>query len=449
LLKSTRQHYHQRIAEVLEAQFPKTVETQPELVAQHYTEAELSEQAIGYWQRAGQRAYERAAFAEAMRHLTTGMEVLQTVPDTLERTRHELDLLLTLGPAMDCAKGGASPDSEHVYIQAHALCQRLGDPPQLVTVLHGLRQVYNARGDFQRAREYGEQALALAQRLQDPALLAEAHYALGVPLYNLGEITLAHAHFEQGMPFADALAQPLRSRRGVMYRTFTAVNLWYLGYPDQALRRSHEARTLAQSSDPFTLYWALAKAGELHQLRREVHAAHERFEAALALASEQGLAQWLPISMHEWGWALAVQATGVKMALPRLLTKLAEAYGNSGQAEEGLRRLAEALAVMDDTGGRRYEAELYRIEGELLLQQAVPDEFQAEACFQHALAVARRQQAKAWELRAAMSLAHLWQYQGKRAEAHELLAPVYGWFTEGFDTADLQDAKVLLEELEG
>jgi tetratricopeptide (TPR) repeat protein len=465
LLRSTRQQYHQRTAQVVVERFPDLAETQPELLAHHYTEAGLNAQAVIHWQRAGQGALERAAYVEAMRHLTTGLEVLKTMPDTPERTQHELDLLLSLAPAVDRAKGGASADFEHVFVQAYALCQQLGDSPQLVTVLHGLRQVYNARGDFQRAREYGEHALALAQRLRDPALLAEAHYALGVPLNNLGEITLAHAHFAQGMTFADALSQPRRSWHGVMYRTFVAMNLWYLGYPDQALRRSHEALTLAQSSDPFRLYWALHKAGELHQLRREIHAAHERFEAALALASEQRLVQWLPVSLHGRGWALAAQgqheegmaqmrqgiaalrATGAKLALPRLLVRLAEAYGNSGQAGEGLCLLAEALAVMDDTGGRLNEAELYRIKGELLLQQAVSDAPQAEACFQQALAVARRQQAKSWELRAVLSLARLWQRQGKRGEARELLAEIYGWFTEGFDTADLQDAKELLEEL--
>jgi predicted ATPase len=312
----------------------------------------------------------------------------------------------------------------------------------------------------------GEQALALAQHLQDPALLAEAHYALGVPLYNLGEITLAHAHFEQGILFADALTEPLRSRHGVMCRIFAAVNLWCLGYPEQALRRSHEALALAQSSHPYRLYRALAEAGHLHQLRREVHTARERFAVALALASEQGLAQWWSISLHEWGWALAAQgqheegiaqmcqgiaalrATGSKLALPRLLVRLAEAYGHSAQTQEGLCLLAERLAVTDDPGGRRYEAELHRLKGELLLQQAGPDVPQAAACFKQALDVARHQQAKSWELRAALNLARLWQRQGKRDEAQELLAAIYGWFTEGFDTADLQDARALLDTLQ-
>ena len=231
------------------------------------------------------------------------------------------------------------------------------------------------------------------------------------------------------------------------------------------MQRSHEALSLAQSLDPFSVYFALQMAGQVHELRREVQAAHERFEAALALATEHGFVEWLPITMNQRGWTLAaqghyeagiaqmrqgiaaLQATQTRMGLPRLLARLAEAYGNSGQVEAGLGVLAEALAVVETTGERRDEAELYRLQGELLLRQAVPDAPQAEACFQQALAMARRQQARSWELRAAMSLSRLWQQQGKRAEAYELLAPIYGWFTEGFDTADLQEAQALLAEL--
>jgi tetratricopeptide (TPR) repeat protein len=462
LLRSTRQQYHQHIAQVLAAQFPDLAETQPELLAHHSTEAGLAERAVGYWQRAGQHAYARAAYVEAISHLTSGLEVLKTLPDTPARTQHELDLLLTLGPAVNLARGQASPEYEHVYVQAHALCQQLGDTPHLFSVLAGLRQMYNARGEFQTARQYGEQALALAQRFQDPALLRAAHYTLGVALYNLGELTSAYAHFEQGMTLADAQHD---SRGGAWCRMFAALALWFLGYPDQALQRSHEALTLVQSLDPHSVYYALHMAGGLHVCRREVHAAHERYEAALALATEHGFVEWIPEAINERGWTLAAQghseagiaqmrqgiatkqATQTRMGLLRQLTRLAEAYGNSGQAEAGLGVLAEALAVMDTTGERRHEAEVYRLQGELLLRQAVPDAPQAEACFQQALAVARRQQAKSWELRAAMSLSRLWQQQGKRTEARELLAPIYGWFTEGFDTADLQDAQALLNLL--
>ena len=210
LLKSTRQQYHQRIAQVLAAQFPALAETQPELLAHHSTEAGLAEPAVGYWQQAGQKAHARAAYVEAIGHLTTGLEVLKTLPDTPARTQHELDLLLTLGPAVDFAKGASSPEYEHVYVQAHALCQRLGDTPHLFSVLTGLRQLYNARGEYQTARQYGEHALALAQRLQDSALLRAAHYMLGVVLDNLGEVAPSYAHFAQGMTLADAQ----RDRRG-------------------------------------------------------------------------------------------------------------------------------------------------------------------------------------------------------------------------------------------
>jgi predicted ATPase len=363
---------------------------------------------------------------------------------------------------VNLATGNASPEYEHVYVQAYALCQQLGDTPHLFSVLTGLRQLYNARGEFQTARQYGEQAMALAQRLQDPALLRAAHYSLGVVLDNLGEVTSAYAHFAQGITLADAQ----RDNRGrTWHRMFAAPLLWFLGYPDQALQRSDEALTLAQSLDPFSMYYALRVAGGVHSLRREVQAAHARFEAALALATEHGFVEWVPISMNERGGMLAaqghyeegiaqmrqgiaaMQATQTRMQLPRLLSRLAEAYGNSGQAEDGLGVLAETLAVVDTTGERRHEAELYRLQGELLLQQAVPDALQAEGCFQQALTVARRQQARSWELRAATSLSRLWQQQGKEAEARQLLEPIYGWFTEGFDTTDLQEAKMLLDKL--
>ena len=210
LLRSTRQQYHQHIAQVLAAQFPDLAETQPELLAHHYTEAGLAELAVGYWQRAGQKAHARAAYVEAISHLTTGLMVLKTLQDTPERIQHELNLLLTLGRAVGLARGQASQEYEHIYVQAHALCQQLGDTPYLFSVLTGLRSLYNARGEFQTARQFGEHALALAQRLQDPALLREAHYTLGVALYNLGEVTSAHAHFAQGMTLADAQRDSLR-----------------------------------------------------------------------------------------------------------------------------------------------------------------------------------------------------------------------------------------------
>jgi predicted ATPase len=244
--------------------------------------------------------------------------------------------------------------------------------------------------------------------------------------------------------------------------------LWLLGYPSQALQKSHEAITLARElSHSYSLALALDLAAELHRHRREAEIAHERAEAAMALGTDHGFAQILARGTILRGWALveqgqgevgiaqmrqgiaAHQATGAAYQRPHFLSMLAEVHSGLGQPEAGLMALSEALALVETTGERYYEAELHRLQGELLLQHAAPEVSHAEACFQQSLDIARRQQAKSWELRVAMSLSRLWQQQGKQAEARALLAPIYGWFTEGFDTADLQEAKALLAELGG
>ena len=247
---------------------------------------------------------------------------------------------------------------------------------------------------------------------------------------------------------------------------YAALALWGLGYPDQALARSHEALTRAQErSHPYSVAMALGYAGMIRLFRREVHATHERAAATMTLCAEQGFPFFLALGTILRGWALAEhgagdegmgqicqglaawRATGTEACQSYFLALLAEAQGKMGQAEAGLRVLTEMRTLVDKTGERYREAELHRLQGELLLQQTVPDVPQAETCFHQALAIARRQQAKSWELRAAMSLSRLWRRQGKCAEASQLLAPIYGWFTEGFDTADLQEAQALLEAL--
>jgi predicted ATPase len=250
LLKSTRQQYHQRIAQALETQFPETVETQPELVAHHYTEAGFTEQAVGYWQRAAQHARTRAAFVEAIADLTKGLELLKLLPDTPARARQELDLQIALGAALSVTKGPTARDVERVYVRARALCQAVGDTPQLFGVLQGLHVLYNSQGEFQRSRELAEQLLSLAQRLQDPALCLAAHRALGELWFQLGEFTPALAHCEQGIALAQqygALALGYGGGLGVDCLRFSARVLWQLGYPDQALQRSHEALVLART----------------------------------------------------------------------------------------------------------------------------------------------------------------------------------------------------------
>jgi predicted ATPase len=271
LLRSTRQQYHQRIARVLEARFPESCETQPELLAQHYTEAGLVEQAIGYWQRAGRRAIQRSANLEAVGHLTTGLEVLATLPDTPERAQQELVMQTTLGLALIATKGYAAPEVLQAYGRARGLCHQVGDTPQRFQVLRGLWYIYLLRMELRTAWELGEQLLTLAQHVGDPALLLEAHYALGNTLNYLGELASAHAHFAQGIALYDPEQHWSHAARygqdpGVACRAYAAATLWWLGYPDQALQRSHEALTLARElAHPYSLGFALFFAAMLHQ----------------------------------------------------------------------------------------------------------------------------------------------------------------------------------------
>jgi predicted ATPase len=488
LLRRTRQEYHQRIAQVLAEHFPETAEAEPELLAHHYTEAGMHAQAVSYWQRAGQRASAGSAYVEAISHFTKGLAVLQGLPDTPERAQRELDLQIALGQAFTATKGQAAPEVGHTYRRARELCQQGGETPQRFRVLWGLWYFHVVRAELQTARELGEELLTLAQHLQDPMSLLGAHFALGGALLCLGEFPLSRQQWDQHLALYNPLQHPAHVvlfgwDLGVFGRSWASHALWALGYPDQALAMSREALTLAQElSHPFSRAVALDYAAMLHQFRREPHAVHERAEAAIALCTEQGFAYYLAWGTTMQGWALvaqgqgeadmaqlrrglaALRATGAALRLPYYLALLAEACGQTDRAAEGLALLAEALAHAHHIGESWTETELHRLKGELLLQAGVQGlesgvltldtglqtrDAEAEACFQQALAIARRQQAKSWELRAAMSLARLWQQRGKRAEAYALLAPIYGWFTEGFDTADLQEAKVLLEELAG
>jgi class 3 adenylate cyclase/predicted ATPase len=471
LLKSTRQHYHQRIAQVLEQWFPEVVATQPELLAHHYTEASMPAQAVDYWQRAGQQASDRSANLEAISHFTTGIELLKTLPETLARTQHALTLHIALGAALLMTKGPAAPEVEHAYTLAHALCQQVGETPQLVPVLFGLWRFYIGRSQFQMTREIGETLLRLAQRTHDPALAVIAHYALGFTWLCLGLLSVARQHFEEGI----ALYTPDQRRApafrigqdlGVGCRVYAAMTLWLLGYPDQALARLHDALALAHAlSHPFSLAWAQSMGTFISQFCRDVPAAHEYAEAAVTLSIEQGFPLYTAHGTILRGWALAMQGqgeegtaqvhqgivayrtTGVALAVPWFYILLAEVSAHLGRPEDGLQALAEAHTLMEQHDERWWEAEVCRLRGVLLLQQQGTSQAEAETWLQRALDVARHQQAKSLELRAAMSLARLWQRQGKHTEAYELLAPAYNWFTEGFDTADLQEAKTLLDTL--
>jgi predicted ATPase len=342
---------------------------------------------------------------------------------------------------------------------------------QRLSIVIGLRNFYQVWGDFQTARALGEQAVALAQREPDDALRVPAHLGLAHTLFSLGEFVCARVHIEQGLAFYDPQRQhsyTFSQGKGAAVNSLTLLAwlLWYLGYPTQALTRVQEALALAERiAYPPSCEYALSSATELYQLRSEVSEARAHIERALAVSREYGLAFREVLGTIFLGWALAMQepaaagisqmihgiaayrGTGAEAGRHYWLGMLAEAYGKAGQINEGLTTLTEALALVEKHGECYYEAELYRLKGVLLLEQTVPAVSQAEACFQQALAIARRRQAKSWELRAATSLSRLWQRQGKRAEARQMLAAVYDWFTEGFDTHDLQDAKTLLLEL--
>ena len=478
VLMERRRVLHGLTAQAIEGLYRDLLEEHYSELAHHYSRSRNVEKAVEYLKLAGQQEVQRSANAEAVSHLTAALELLKTLPDTPERTQQELTLQITLGFPLAAAKGQGAPEVERVYTRARELCQQVGETPQLFPVLFGLWRIYNFRSELQTARELAEELMSLARNAQDPALLLQAHRALGAALFYHGEVGASQAHLEQAITLYES--QQHRSYAflygidlGVYCLTFAAYALWLLGYPEQALKRVQEALTLAQGlSHPYSLAFALAHSALLHQYRREVQAAQEQAEAAIVVCTEQGFPYWLAMGTILRGWVLAEQgqeeegiaqmrqglaayrATGAELRRPYYISLLAEAYGKEGQAEEALNTLAEALDTVNKSGERWYEVEMYRLRGELLLKseiQGSESEVQrlpeAESCFRQAIEIARQQSAKSLELRAVMSLSRLWQQQGKNDEARQMLAEIYSWFTEGFDTADLKEAKALLEEL--
>ena len=360
---------------------------------------------------------------------------------------------------------------EQAYTQAHTLCQQVGETPQLVPVLYGLWLFYIGTLQVYTARELGETLLRLAPDTDDSAHAVIAHDALGWTLLTFGEFPAARMHHEEGIAaYTPDQRRSLVFRMGydpgVACRVGAAMTLWFLGYPAQALARVHEARALAKElSHPYSLAIAWWWSAYITQLRRDVPAVHEQAEACAALATEQGFILWVANGTILRGWALAMQgqseegvaqvrqgiaalrAIGAAWLVPFCCIFLAEVYDCLGHPADGLQALAEALTLVEQQEERWWAAEVCRLRGVLLLKQPGTSPEEAETWLRQALDIARRQQAKSLELRAAMSLSRLWPQQGKRAEAYALLAPVYGWFTEGFDTADLQEAKALLEVL--
>ena len=478
LLRSARQQYHERIATALAAQFPETVETQPELLAHHYAQAGLPVLSVPHWLRAGQRAIERSANAEAVSHLRRGLTALESVPEGPARIQQELALQLALGAPLTMLEGHAAPEVQQVYARAYTLSQEIEAGPQRFSVLRGLW--FNAfdQARYQSAHELGRQCLALAERLDDPALRREASRMLWGPLFMVGDLVAARSHIEQSAPLIDrARDRPRAADRtldsGVLSLGYASWTLWILGYADQARARSREAAALAEElGHAYTRVFALHHAGILYQFLREVELVQANADVVVPLSQAGGFVRCLAGGLMRRGWALAERGApadgiaviqegwslwrqmGVELGRPLLLAHLAEAHGRANRTDEGLRVIAQALEVAQRTSERYYEAELLRLKGELLLQsqagQPVDEadparDREAEGCFARARDLAGQRQARSLELRAAASLARLWQRQGKGADARQLLAEIYAWFTEGFDTPDLREAKALLD----
>jgi predicted ATPase len=479
VLQEQRKALHEETASAIETLYSATLEDHYGELAHHYTRSGNAAKAIEFLHLAGQQAIRRSANEEAIGHLTQGLALLTGIEDGSARAQHELTLQMALSAPIMNAKGYGAPELERVCNRARELCQELGETPQLFGALAGLWIFHaNGRAPLKTARELVEQLLLQAEQQDDSGLLVCAHVAMAYNLLVQAELPAARVHFDQGIELYDA--QRHRSLislwgldLGVAGHTLAAWNLWVLGYPDEAGKRSTDALALAhEQAHSFGLAWALALAAMFHTLRGEVQTAEAQAEAGVTRAREFGFTLPLAWGTVVHGWTRAEQGqcdgsgigqaregldilgkAGAEALVPLFLALLAEMHGKAGQPEKGLAVLNEALELCDRRGDHWCEAELYRLRGELTLQSGAerPEsavQQEAEACFQKSLETSREQSAKSWELRAAMSLARLWQSQGKHAEAHELLSGVYDWFTEGFDTKDLQEAKALLTQLQ-
>jgi class 3 adenylate cyclase/predicted ATPase len=469
LLRSTRQQLHAQIAKVLETHSPELMENQPEIFAQHYAEAGLVEKSIAYWGNAGRRSAARSAMAEAAAQFQKGLNQLALLPDNRERQRQELEFRSGLGAALLIVKGFAAPETGHAYARARELWEQLGSPSEFLQVPHGQSHYHALRGELDLAQRMDEDLLRLSLQRNDSAGLVLGHFSTGQNLILRGRFALSRSHFEEVVALYDPIShRPLVRQAGVqplvISQAYLGIILFCLGFPDQALARGSaaviEARRLAH---PPSLAVTLAIVLRLLSLVGDDAVLNERAEQLVAVTIEQGFPQMRAMGAIYRGWvkvkngdladgisllrsgSTAYRATGADAFMPYFIALLASACEIAAQIDEALTLLDEALQTVDRTGEHWFTAELNRFKGRLLLRQGHSEA--AEELYRKALSVARGQEAKLWELRAAASLARLWHNQGHLAEARDLLALVYAWFIEGFDTPDLKDAKALLDDL--
>ena len=469
LPRSNRQRLHREIASTLEEAFPEIVKMQPEILARHCAEAGLNEKAQKYWSAAGEQAVARSAMTEAVAHLRKALELLSCIDCGTVRQEKELDLQITLGHALMAAKGLAAPEPGKAFARARQLCEHLDRPSQLGPVLIGQWQHCLVRGELEEAERHAGEMRQLGEARADVMWKCFGSFLSGVACFWLGKFIDGRGYLENGLPLWDSTflafgASP--DNPHVQALIHLSRTLACLGYVRQARLWRDEALAEARRLSPYNVAFALYQAWFGDWAMEGVRCAPRTLRSAeevLAISGEHGFPQWFANGNIMRGWCLGAvgqpvagmplllqgianrSATGANLLSPFLLTMLAEVYGNAGEPEKGLNRLAEAAKLVETTEERWAEAEMHRVRGRLLL--SMNEHAAAENSYHDALAVAKSQSAKLFELRAATSLAQLWRDNGKRTEAQGLLAPIYGWFTEGFDTPVLKEAKALLDQV--
>jgi predicted ATPase/class 3 adenylate cyclase len=473
LLIERRKVLHERVGQAIESLFENRLEDHLTELARHYSGSDNISKATEYLERAGQQALRRAAYTNALSSFNAAIQLLDRLVDNAERIRRELRLQIAIAPVLIMVEGWAAPEVERAYARARELCERVGDGSKLFPTLLGTWIVHLIRGELEKAYLVAEQLLWRAQSTRDPVRLMYAHHTVGTALFWMGESHSARENFETALSFYDPERHAsLAYRHGgidprISDLLYVVLILWRLGYPDQSLEKMNQTLALAEDlSHTHCLVYTEFFFGLLRQLRREAYAAQERADRIIGLSAEHGLTGYLAFGTILRGWAIVEQGCkeeGIAQMQEGLaasrtigdewrryfLRSLAEARGQMGCFDEGLSALTEVLSAVDKYEDRHHEAEVYRIKGELLLGRNGFSTEEAQNCFARAIEIAQKQSAKSWELRATTSLARLLASQGRRSEAREMLAEIYNWFTEGFDTADLKDAKALLDQLGG
>lgn len=462
LSESERTYLHEDVGTVLEALHSGQTDAIAEQLSRHFLLAGLPEWAIPYLTQAGVRACQAAAYEEGIALYRQGLALLEHCPHTPERIVQEIMLQRYFGGALMATKGFADREAEQALERAQTLCQQLGDAPEIFPILYGLFGIYISRGNLDKAHDLSERLIELGQRTNRPILLPAALWAAGLILQLMGKNQAGRAHLEESLALYDP---DLHASLPFVYGHDLQIGLLAnyagvligLGHLDQAMTAGIRSLSAAQQrTHLFSIAHPLSMLSIQHQIRGEVEETYARATDAVTLSTKYGFPFYLAVGRSLEGWSLVAKGQvdqgisriqqGIaefQVMQPYMHGLLADAYGRSGQIERGLSVLIDAQSIIQETGESWYEAELYRLQGQLLQSQGATDD-EVEQCFHKALDLARHQQARLWELRTSMSLARLWQKQGKVAEAHETLAEIYGWFSEGFDTVDLRDAKELL-----